>query len=138
MIRLDEFLVKEKIVRLIIRLCISAATLAQFGVTCHLQNEVGKAQRRSLRILGLNSDFLPSLETRRDKTSSSEFERICKDPEHQESFSTYKNSFITDSVNILYYYRIYIYLSISLYIIVFISFYVILESTYDCIHFFLL
>ena len=82
MIRLDEFLVKEKIVRLIIRLCISAATLAQFGVTCHLQNEVGKAQRRSLRTLGLNSDFLPSLETRRDKTSSSEFERICKDPEH--------------------------------------------------------
>ena len=41
-----------------------------------------KAQRRSFRILGLNSDFLPSLETKRGKASSREFERICKDPEH--------------------------------------------------------
>ena len=38
--------------------------------------------RRSLRIPGLNSDLLPSLETRRDKASSREFERICKDLEH--------------------------------------------------------
>ena len=49
----------------------------------YLQNEVEKVQRRSLRISGLDSDFLPTLESRRNKACSREFERICKDPEHQ-------------------------------------------------------
>ena len=41
-----------------------------------------KVQRRSLRVLCLESDFLPSLGTRNDKASSRrEFEKICKDPE---------------------------------------------------------
>ena len=53
------------------------------GLPGYLQNEVGKVQRRSLRILGLDSDFLRTLESRRNKTSSHEFERICNDPEHQ-------------------------------------------------------
>ena len=52
------------------------------GLPGYLQNEVEKVQRRSLRILGLDSDFLPTLETRRNKATSREFERICKDPEH--------------------------------------------------------
>ena len=52
------------------------------GLPGYLQNEVEKVQRRSLRILGLDSDFLPTLDTRRNKASSREFERICKDPEH--------------------------------------------------------
>ena len=52
------------------------------GLPGYLQNGVEKIHRRSLRILGLDSDFLPALESRRNKTSSREFERICKDPEH--------------------------------------------------------
>ena len=72
------------------------------GLPGYLQSEAEKLQRRSLRILGLNSDFLPPLETRRNKATSREFERICKDQlrgdprEYQTSSSTerHKNSFI--------------------------------------------
>ena len=52
------------------------------GLPGYLQNEVEKVQGRSLRILGLDSDLLPTLETGRNKASSRESERICKDPEH--------------------------------------------------------
>ena len=66
-----------------IRPILEYATPVWRSLSGYQQNEVEKVQGRSLRIFGLNSDFLPSLlETRRDKASSREFEKICKNPEH--------------------------------------------------------
>ena len=65
-----------------IRPILEYASPVSCGLPGYLQNEVEKVQRRSLRIIGLDSDFLPTLETRRNKASSREFRRICKYPEH--------------------------------------------------------
>ena len=40
------------------------------GLPGYLQNEVGKVQRRSLRILGLDSDFLPTLDSNLEETKN--------------------------------------------------------------------
>ena len=40
------------------------------GLPGYLQNEVEKVQRRSLRILGLDSDFLPTLDSNLEETKN--------------------------------------------------------------------
>ena len=50
------------------------------GVPKYLEEELERVQQRSLKILGLESNTLPTLKERRDIATSNELKRIVKDP----------------------------------------------------------
>ena len=52
------------------------------GRPIYLRDEIQRVQSRSLRVLGLEKDYLPPLHKRREEATSREVERIVKDPNH--------------------------------------------------------
>ena len=52
------------------------------GLPNYLRDEIERVQSRSLRILGLEKDFLPPLNERREEATSREVDRFMNDPNH--------------------------------------------------------
>ena len=52
------------------------------GLPNYLQHKIERVQSRSLRILGLEKDYLPSLHERREEATSREVNRFMNDPNH--------------------------------------------------------
>ncbi|CAB4002267.1 RNA-directed DNA polymerase from mobile element jockey [Paramuricea clavata] len=52
------------------------------GLPNYLRDEIERVQSRSLRILGLEKDYLPPLNERREEATSREVDRFMNDPHH--------------------------------------------------------
>ncbi|CAB4037422.1 Hypothetical predicted protein [Paramuricea clavata] len=52
------------------------------GLPNYLRDEIERVQSRSLRILGLEKDYLPPLNERREEATSREVDRFMNDPNH--------------------------------------------------------
>ena len=52
------------------------------GLPNYLRDEIERVQSRSLRILGLEKDYLPPLNERREEATSGEVDRFMNDPNH--------------------------------------------------------
>jgi hypothetical protein len=52
------------------------------GVPNYLRDEIERVQSRSLRIFGLEKDYLPPLNERREEATSREVDRFMNDPNH--------------------------------------------------------
>ena len=65
-----------------IRPIIGYASPVWGGLPRCLENEIKRLQRRSLRILGLDTDSLPTLSDRRVASTKREAEKISNDPSH--------------------------------------------------------
>ena len=52
------------------------------GLPKYLEKEIEQVQTRSMKIIGLPKDHLPSLKGRRDEATRREFQKIQRDPDH--------------------------------------------------------
>ena len=52
------------------------------GLPKYLEKEIEQVQTRSMKIIGLPKDHLPSLKGRRDEATRRELQKIQRDPDH--------------------------------------------------------